>query len=168
MPRDDWAKARAYDIARKAERRNDRSAARSIARSKAAKKRHVMEKRVQSMSTRFWFGKYGPYTDKQGKSHPGQTIRQVTYDDFPYIQWLVRQPASEHSQRMTLFLQFLKGLRPPHSPRNGHPAPTAVTREDEALVTSIEGRGKSVARALGTSADPDFDQVFEAIRCAND
>jgi hypothetical protein len=168
MPRDDWAKARARDISRKAERRNDRSTRRSIARSKAAKKRHVAEQRLQSMSTRFWFGRHGPYTDEQGKSHPGKTVRQVTYDDFPYIQWLVRQQSSTTSQQMTLFIKFLKGLRPPHSPSTRATAPAADMRGDEAPVTSNDAGGKSVARALGTSADPDFDQVFEATRCAND
>ena len=152
MPRDDWARARARDISRKAGRHNDRSARRSIARSKAAKKRHIAEQRLQSMSTRFWFGR-----------HAGETVLQVALDDFPYIQWLVRQQSSTTSKQMTLLIQFLKGLRPPHSPRNGHPASAAVMREDEALVTSIEDWGKSVAR-IGTSTEPDFNQVFEALR----
>lgn len=152
MHRDDWAKARARDVARKAERRNDSSSQRSIRRNKAHRKQKTQESRLQSWSTVFWFGR-----------HKGKTVSQVNAIDPSYIVFMANRPVPEKAWRMYFLVQFLKRIAHQHSPQNGHPALAAVMREDEALATSIEGQGKSVAR-IGTSAEPDFDQVFESLR----
>jgi len=144
MPRDDWAKARARNTARKAERRNDRSSQRSIRRNKAHRKQKTQESRLQSWSTVFWFGR-----------HKGKTVSQVNAIDPSYIVFMANRPVPEKAWRMYLLVQFLKRIAHQHSPQNGQPAPAAVQQGDEAPVTSIEGRGKSVAR-IGTSAEPDF------------
>jgi hypothetical protein len=152
MPRDDWAKFRAREVARKAERRNERSSLRSIERHKAHKKQKVAAARLQSWKTVFWFGR-----------HKGKTVSEVNACDPSYIAFLAKKEYPESAWKMNMLVQFLKRISHQHSPRNGHPALAAVMREDEALATSIEGQGKSVAR-IGTSAEPDFDQVFESLR----
>jgi len=157
MPRDDWAKARAKDAAKRSSGHNNRSASRSVRRSKERKQAHVTTQRLQSYDTRLWFGK-----------HKDKTVREVLSKDPGYIAFLCRSEPPTNAWRMKALVQFLKQIMSRHSPQNGHPVPATDMREDEALVTSIEGRGKSVARALGTSAEPDFQQMFEAYRCAND
>lgn len=144
MPRDDWVRARARDIARRAELRNNRSAVRSAYRSKGRKKARKHQDRLQSMATVLWFGK-----------HKGCTVQEVLHDNPNYLTWLVAQPIKTNSWRLRILVPFLRKLlsdRARHSPRIGHPALAAVLRGNEAPVTSIEGQGKLVARTLGPSA----------------
>lgn len=161
MPRDDWAKAKRAEVARRLQRQNDHAASRSKARSLSRKNRHVATNRLQSLQTVLWFGK-----------HKGKSVGHILKADSSYLDFLVRtaETKQQNNWRMDALVQFLaKIISNRHSPRNGQPAPAAVQRGDEAPVTSIEGRGKSVARALGTSAENvvDFTEVFGTLRCAN-
>lgn len=99
MPRDDWARARARDAVQRQERRHrniNRSTPKSC-RTAKTKQGRIAAERLQSMTTRFWFGR-----------HNGKTVREVLDADPGYIHWLASRPAADGAWRMALLVQFLR------------------------------------------------------------
>jgi hypothetical protein len=91
MPKDTWAKERAKDAAWKVTVL-DRNAARRLRAST-----HAEIRRLQSPSTRLWFGKYR-----------NRTIQVIQQKDPAYLQWLSHQNVSDSDWRMQALVAYLK------------------------------------------------------------
>ena len=97
MPRDDWARARAKDVARRSTQKLNVRGKTKSARSNKRKKSHHTLDRLRQSTTKFWFGK-----------HNGKTVAEVAKSDPDYIIWLSKQPSNHW--RMTTFINHLNDI----------------------------------------------------------
>lgn len=97
MPKDEWARARAKDIARKGEPYKAVTSRDQARRDRARRWRE--KQRLQSPSTKLWFGKYR-----------GQSISTIQLKDPAYLQWLSQQTVSDSNWRMQKLVAYLRSL----------------------------------------------------------
>ena len=120
MPRDDWAKARAKEAARKGRNGNSSRTVTNTKRKKSRKinrkKAQILADRLQSWDTKLWFGRY---TGKKLSECP---------------EWYLRSLSGmiPTTQNMTLIVEFLKnnlefGSTVP-VPRRGDEAPVSTQK----------------------------------------
>lgn len=92
MPRDDWAKARAKDAARKGRQGVSTRKRKNVKRSQSLRQTQVMRDRLESWDARMWFGKFN-----------GRKLRdcQRWYLDF----LTTLEPTSERIRMIVSFLR---------------------------------------------------------------
>lgn len=98
MPKDHWAHEKARSAVRRAEA--DKRTTRDQARCERAQDWEASrptKDRLQSPSTRLWFGKYN-----------GKTLRQVAERDHGYIDWLAGLTPAAGNWRMKILVAYLQ------------------------------------------------------------
>jgi len=93
MPKDTWANARLNEAAWKVTVL-DRKTSREL-----RARNHFAIKRLQSPSTKLWFGKYR-----------GQTVEAIQHKDPSYLQWLSKQNVSDSDWKLQTLVAYLKRL----------------------------------------------------------
>ncbi len=136
MPRDDWAKASRKERAKHGVKvglskhltgRNGRKADRSKARQKSHTKAEILRKRLQSPTTKLWFGKFA-----------GRQIQDIPAD---YLHWLATTFAEgrQFDQRMQLLVDGIRRYLSHPQSSGRRPQPQTKATKDR-NVSSDRGR----------------------------
>jgi hypothetical protein len=120
MPRDDWARERAKDAAKRLSKQNTSRKKSKHARAISHKKSHVSQSRLQTPTTVLWFGKF-----------KNRTLRDVFIQDPSYINWLAGLTPREDSWRLKLLVDYLRT-----SPKLANSRTARHTGGDEAPATT--------------------------------
>jgi uncharacterized protein (DUF3820 family) len=134
MPRDEWAKARAIDAAKRGKPSKLSRLGKKRQRSNTRAANHLEAKRLQSTSTKLWFGK-----------HKGRTIQFLINNHPDYLRWLRELPPAA-DWRMKALLEFLKNIKLDamikHSQLTRQTASAAVTQGNRTAPVSKDSNAE--------------------------